>query len=69
MGNLTLLTQSLNSAVSNSAWASKKDAMLDASLLPITQRLRHYESWNEDSISQRGRDLFNEALKIWPGPA
>lgn len=68
MGNLTLLTQSLNSTVSNSAWTSKKDAILDASLLPITQRLRHYESWNEDSIFQRGKELLNEAMKIWPGP-
>lgn len=69
MGNLTLLTQSLNSAVSNAAWASKKDSMLDASLLPITQRLRRYESWDEDAISQRGKELLNEAFKIWPGPS
>ena len=69
MGNLTLLTQSLNSSVSNAAWASKKEAILDASLLPITQRLRRYDSWDEDSITQRGKELLNEALKIWPGPA
>ena len=68
MGNLTLLTQSLNSSVSNSAWANKKEAMLDASLLPITQRLRRYEAWNEESIEQRGKELLEEALKIWPGP-
>jgi hypothetical protein len=68
MGNLTLLTQSLNSAVSNSAWVSKKEAILDASLLPITQRLRRYDSWDEDAINQRGKELLSEALKIWPGP-
>lgn len=68
IGNLTLLTQSLNSSVSNTAWESKKEAILDASLLPITQRLRRYDTWNEDSISQRGKELLDEALKIWPGP-
>jgi len=68
MGNLTLLTQSLNSSVSNAVWANKKEAILDATLLPITQRLRRYDSWNEDSITQRGKELLNEALKIWPGP-
>jgi hypothetical protein len=69
MGNLTLLTQSLNSSVSNSAWAEKKEAILDASLLPISQRLRRYDTWNEESIAQRGKELLAEALKIWPGPA
>lgn len=68
IGNLTLLTQSLNSSVSNSPWATKKDAILDSSLLPITQRLRHYDVWNEDTISLRGKELLEEALKIWPGP-
>lgn len=69
MEDLTLLTQSLNSSVSNAAWTSKKEANLDACLLPITQRLRRYESWNEDSIAQRGKELLNEALKIGPGPS
>jgi len=68
LGNLTLLTQSLNSSVSNSSWTVKKDAMLDSSLLPITQRLRHYEKWDEETIELRGKELFQEALKIWPGP-
>ncbi|WP_367871724.1 DUF262 domain-containing protein [Luteolibacter sp. Populi] len=68
MGNLTLLTQSLNSSVSNSAWASKKEGMLDATLLPITQRLRRFETWDEDAIDKRGKELFEHALKIWAGP-
>jgi hypothetical protein len=35
-GNLTILTQALNSAASNSAWAAKKPELLRHSLLPIT---------------------------------
>jgi hypothetical protein len=53
----TLLTRSLNSSVSNSAWVIKKEAMLDASLLPITQRLRHYQNRDEQAIEQRGSEM------------
>src|SRR5438876_461707 len=35
IGNLTLITQPLNSSVSNSAWADKKPALMKSSLLPI----------------------------------
>ena len=35
MGNLTILTQALNSSVSNSAWMTKKPELLKSSLLPI----------------------------------
>ena len=68
VGNLTILTQSLNSAVSNSPWEVKKPELLQSSLLPINQQLYGVERWDEDAISRRGRDLFNKALEIWPKP-
>lgn len=37
-GNLTLLTQALNSPVSNGEWAAKKPALLEASLLPVARK-------------------------------
>ena len=67
-GNLTLLTQALNSSVSNGEWAVKKPALLEASLLPINRQLHGYASWNEEAITQRGQELFDRAVRIWPTP-
>jgi len=67
-GNLTILTQPLNSSVSNSGWDVKKPALLAASLLPINQQLHEFEQWDELAIERRSRDLFTRALLIWPGP-
>ncbi|HZF50612.1 MAG TPA: DUF262 domain-containing HNH endonuclease family protein [Polyangiaceae bacterium] len=68
-GNLTIVTQALNSTVSNSAWATKKPALLEASLLPINQQLHAHPVWDEEAIKSRGKALLEKALKIWPGPS
>lgn len=68
LGNLTILTQALNSSVSNSAWPVKKPALLQASLLPINLQLQNYETWDESAIARRGGVLLERALRIWPGP-
>lgn len=68
LGNLTILTQPLNSSVSNSGWTAKKTALLSASLLPINQQLHDFDSWNETTIEVRSNILFERALKVWPGP-
>ncbi|WP_438023464.1 HNH endonuclease family protein [Sorangium sp. So ce233] len=68
LGNLTILTQALNSTVSNSAWKVKKPELLVSSLLPINQQLHAFATWDESSIEVRGRALFDVALKLWPGP-
>lgn len=65
-GNLTILTQALNSSVSNSGWDIKKPELMRASLLPINQQLHDYEKWDEESITRRGRELFSKALELWP---
>lgn len=67
-GNLTILTQALNSSVSNAAWKDKKLPLLRASLLPINQMLHEYPTWDEEAIHRRGRELFKEAARIWPAP-
>ena len=68
IGNLTLITQPLNSFVSNSAWADKKPALMKSSLLPINAALQAVDIWDEDAIKQRSADLFNRGAKLWPGP-
>ena len=68
MGNLTILTQELNSSVSNSDWATKKPALLSASLLPINQKLHAMNLWDETAIESRSDELFGAAIKLWRGP-
>ena len=65
-GNLTILTQSLNSSVSNSPWNIKKTELLKHSLLPINQLLHDVLTWDEAAITQRSNDLLARALKVWP---
>ncbi|MBI2559043.1 DUF262 domain-containing protein [Candidatus Woesearchaeota archaeon] len=70
MGNLTILTQPLNSGLSNNSWESKKSALLRASLLPINQELLHnVTTWDEKAIHDRSRILFKKAVSIWLGPS
>lgn len=66
MGNLTILTQSLNSSASNSEWSVKKPALLQNSLLPINQQLHAADTWDEKAIDLRGEDLLGRALNLWP---
>lgn len=66
LGNLTVLTQPLNSAASNSAWINKKPELLRHSLLPINQKLYDYATWDEKAIHQRADELFRRALNLWP---
>ncbi len=65
-GNLTILTQGLNSSVSNSHWSSKKPELLKHSLLPINQLLHDVTTWDEAAIAKRSDDLLDRALTIWP---
>ncbi len=70
MGNLTLLTKGLNPTVSNSAWATKLDALKKHSALALNRNLsQSMAQWDESTIEQRGKELFAFACKIWPYPA
>lgn len=68
IGNLTILTQALNSSASNSAWADKKPELLRHSLLPINQQLYDVINWDEATIEKRSSELFQRALKLWSRP-
>ncbi|MHA4867518.1 DUF262 domain-containing protein [Duganella sp. PWIR1] len=64
-GNLTIITGSLNSSISNSGWAVKRPEVMRNSILPINLQLQGFENWDEATIERRARDLLNRALKIW----
>ncbi|MDA5240519.1 HNH endonuclease family protein, partial [Agrobacterium sp. MAFF310724] len=68
LGNLTLLTQSLNSSVSNGPYSIKMPAVRSHSSLALNRELHSYDDWNEKTVAVRGNALFNTALKIWAGP-
>ena len=67
-GNLTILTQPLNSSLLNRPWDIKKPGLLKASLLPINQLLYDVVAWDEKAIENRSRILFKNAVSIWTGP-
>lgn len=69
-GNLTLVTQPLNLALSNGRFDTKRKAIEDNSLLMLNKYFQHHQldSWDETAIRERGERLFDEAIKIWPRP-
>lgn len=68
IGNLTLLTSSLNPALRNSPWTEKKPEILKHSLLQLSKDLEKHRDWSEDKIAERGERLFELAVRIWPYP-
>lgn len=73
LGNLTLITGSLNPALSNAGWQKKRPELLKFSKLNLT-RYFHYPTdgsedtltdWNEKAILKRGHELVSLALEIW----
>ena len=68
LGNLTLVTQKLNSSLSNAAWPTKRQALSTRSQLLVNQLLCANENWTEASIDARGADLASRIIATWPGP-
>lgn len=73
IGNLTLVSQKLNPTMSNSPWidpagkVGKQEALRKHTRLEINRRLlENYPVWNDDAIEARSREMFNDALAIWP---
>ena len=71
LGNLTLLTQPLNSSVSNGPFSDKRRALAMQSHLALNsyfQRLHDDDPWSEAQIEERGAELAALAMQIWPKP-
>lgn len=71
LGNLTLLTQELNSTVSNGPFGAKSADIRDDSDLRLNAWLRDgqtYSQWSELNIQRRGERLFEQAIAIWHFP-
>ncbi len=71
LGNLTLLTSSLNSKVSNSAWNVKREALREHDTLLLNSRLLSHAGeggWTDGTIDARSGQLLDVLLKVWPVP-
>jgi len=68
IGNLTLMTQALNSTVSNGSFELKMPAVKANAALALNRELGHYSSWNEATIHARAAALFEVARDIWLAP-
>lgn len=67
-GNLTILTQPLNSKINNGPWKAKRDELNNHSVLVMNREISMEDHWGEDQIEARGQALFEIACKIWPYP-
>lgn len=68
LGNLTLLTQELNSSVSNGPFAVKRPEIAKQSVLRLNTYFQDATTWDEAEIAKRGEKLLEHAKRIWPRP-
>lgn len=64
LGNLTLLTKSLNPSIGNEAWETKHD-YLSKSLLALNREIADNKFWDETVIKKRAENLATVANSIW----
>lgn len=68
LGNLTLLTQELNTSVRNAAYSVKQPEITAQSALRLNAYFQKVGTWDEAAILARGEALFEVARKVWPHP-
>jgi hypothetical protein len=66
VGNLTLVTQPLNSTLKNDPWQKKRKTLQKHSVLLLNADLQDKETWDESEIKSRSKELLKLAKKIWP---
>lgn len=72
LGNLTIITQSLNSSIRDSDWKTKKEGKGEkgglieyASGLETMTKYLANDTWDEEKIEERAKDLYEIAEKAW----
>ncbi len=68
IGNLTLVTASLNPALSNDPWEEKQEALANHTVLLLNKKQLDggSDNWSETEILERADTLANAAIEIWP---
>ena len=65
-GNLTLVTGSLNSSLSNRPFSEKKSKLFQNSLLVLNREICDYDTWDIPQIAHRTSDLCDYFYSLWP---
>ncbi len=73
LGNLTIITASLNSSIRDADWTTKKAGRNNshglvhyASGIELISSYLEYEEWNEEKIEERAQFLYEKAIQVWP---
>ena len=68
IGNLTLVNQRLNPALSNGSWSDKRKELANHSVLFLNKHLVNEgpEVWDESEIEKRAESLHIAAVQVWP---
>ena len=66
IGNLTLVTQKLNSTLSNGPWDEKRESINAYSILRLKESITSEDVWSEETIRERSRYLAKVAAEVWP---
>lgn len=69
LGNLTLLTSSLNSTVSNGPWDKKRERIIANDVMLLNRYFHDSDTWDEAAIDKRTAILTDVLLQVWPAPA
>lgn len=72
LGNLAIITQSLNATIKNANWEIKKEGQRDkkglrfySTGIETMNRYLDLDVWDESTIEERANFLFEKAKKIW----
>ncbi|MFE6735222.1 DUF262 domain-containing protein [Microbacterium sp. NPDC057650] len=71
-GNLTIVTQALNSRVSNGSWEKKREHFLHSDDVLITKEalaIAGDGEWSEVTIEARTAQMIEQITRLWPVPA
>lgn len=73
IGNLTLVTNSLNPAISNGSWQTKRPEILKYSKSNLNRYFQpetedNLSVWNEDKILERADILADLFIQVWRAP-
>jgi hypothetical protein len=68
LGNLTIVAAPLNSSMSNSPWAAKREALNQHTRLLLNARIAGRDRWGDRAVDEHGQWLAERLSAIWPGP-
>ena len=70
LGNLTLVTKSLNSSLSNDVWAKKKESLFARDIGFMNKRIiaENPDNWADSDIEERTVEIERIIMGLWPVP-